>query len=227
MRRTPALLTLVLLTLSVVWGAGPAAAGGPTSVLLSVPGEGRVAALYHTEAAYQALDELAGELDAGADASPGERPRAGDGDVVTLTWLIHDVQVWRVDLVHLGGTGAPWVESRQVTDGRSVQDAPASWHRANPKLPQLIDEVLESPRAATLVELGPGPHEAKGAAAPARPSSSTQGRERWSLLALAASTGVGVLAGGALTLVALRRRLRSEPGRTEAPVAATDQLAWP
>ena len=37
---------------------GPASAGGPTSALLSVPGEGRTASLYYTDAAYDQLADL-------------------------------------------------------------------------------------------------------------------------------------------------------------------------
>jgi hypothetical protein len=136
--------------------------------------------------------------------------------VVTLTWLIHDVQVWKVDQVHLGGKGAPWVETRTVLDEGSVWDVSASWHRANPKLRNLLDEVLSDAGPATTVPRA-------------------DAVEGWSSSAVAAWAGVGVLAGVLLTLVALRRRLRSEPTAPPAapPVAppagatATDQLAWP
>ena len=204
MRRTPALLTLVLLVLTTLWGAGPAAAGGPTSVLVSVPGAGRVAALSHTDAAYQALDELAGELDAGTGGTAGQRPREGAGEVVTLTWLIHDVQVWRVDQVHLDGKGAPWVATRTVADGGSVWDVSASWHQGNPKLRDLLDELLS--------DAGPVPADVT---------------EGWSSSAVAAWSGVGVLAGVLLTLAALRRRLRPEPASPPDRATATDQLVWP
>lgn len=209
MRRTPALLTLVLLTLTALWGAGPAVAGGPTSVLVSVPGEGRVAALYHTDTAYQALDELAAELNADTGTA-GRPPTGGAGEVVTLTWLIHDVQVWKVDQVHLGGKGAPWVETRTVFDEASVWDVSVSWHRANPKLRNLLDEVLSD---AGDVAATPAP----------RPDVV----EGWSSSAVAACAAVGVVAGVLLTLVALRRRLGSEPTAPPAGATATDQLAWP
>ena len=79
MRRTRAVLTLILLVLAAlgvvgVGAAGPAVAGGPTSVLLSAPGEGRVAALYYTDADYDALaqlvEEAGGERHGGHDRLP-------------------------------------------------------------------------------------------------------------------------------------------------------------
>jgi hypothetical protein len=223
MRRTSVLLLLVLLTLPALWGSGAAVAGGPTSVLLSAPGEGRVAALYHTDAAYQALDELGAELnaDTGTASSP---PAGGAGEVVTLTWLIHDVQVWKVDRVHLGGKGAPWVETRTVYDEGSVWDVSASWHRANPKLRNLLDEVLSDAGAATVAPLV-----AEADDVAATPVPGADAVDGWSSAAVAAGAGVGVVAGVLLTLVALRRRLRPEPLGTEqaAPAAVTDQLAWP
>jgi hypothetical protein len=223
MRRTPVLLLLVLLTLSGLWGTGAAVAGGPTSVLLSVPGEGRVAALYHTGTDYQALDELV-STDAGAVS--GQPPRVRAGETVTLTWLIHDVQVWRTDQVHLGGTGAPWVETRYVSDGGSMWDARPSWHRADTGLRKLLGDMLDGAGAAAVVEPGADPTAAEASAAPA-PSSSAGGSGQRAPLMLAGSAGVGVLVGVMVTLVALRRRLRSEPRRMERPSTASDQLAWP
>jgi hypothetical protein len=242
-RRTPALLTLVLLTFAALWGAGPAVAGGPTSVLVSVPGEGRVAALYHTDAPYQALEALSGELNAEVHPAARARPGGGAEPVATFTWLIHDVQVWRMDQVYLNADGAPWVERREVVDGGSVWDAPATWHRANPKLPGLVDEVLRYGRAAAMAQPPPTDAEAPStrtwdparatpaAAAPAAPSVDEDG----SSLTTAAWTGsallAGAVAGAALMWLVLRRRddegPATEPSATEPPAAAVDQLAWP
>lgn len=211
MRRTPVLLMLVLTTLPVFWGVGPAAAGGPTSVLVSSPEEARVAALHHTDAAYAALDELSGVLDAEADVSTGKRPPAGSGDVVTLTWLIHDVQVWRVDRVHLGGTGAPWVETRLAPEGGSIWDARASWHRANPKLPQLVDEVLRDPGAAALAEPLGADVAAASAPQPGPTRTPVAAVEPRSALTPVQWTGLGVVAGAVVALGALRLSARRSP----------------
>ena len=94
---------------------GPAYAGGPTSVLLSVPGEGRTASLYYTDDAYEELADLVGAYDGtGTVDGSGRSHETGTG--VTLTWLIHDVTPWRVDRVYLQGDGAPWIAS-QVMEG--------------------------------------------------------------------------------------------------------------
>jgi hypothetical protein len=194
-----------------------------------------VAALYHTDAAYQALDELAGGLDADTGTA-GRPPTGGDGEVVTLTWLIHDVQVWRVDQVHLGGKGAPWVETRTVVDGGSAWDVSASWHRADPQLRTLLDGVLSDAGPATagrrLAAEQPLVAEPEDvAAAPAVPAVRADVTEGWSSSAVAAWAGggvlAGVLAGVLVTLVALRRRLGREPTPTPDRATATDQLVRP
>jgi hypothetical protein len=227
-------VTLFLLTVAPLASAGAASAGGPTSVLVSVPGEGRVAALYHTDVAYQALEELSGPVDAEGGAADAHRPRPGTGDVVTLTWLIHDVQVWRMDQVHLGGSGGPWVETRQVLDGGSVWDEPATWHRADPQLPGLVDEVLEHGRAAALAQ--PPPTDAEAPAtiptepAPVAPVASVDGAR--SPVTTAAWSGgallTGALAGTVVTWLAMRRRELEDDDVPESEHPATaDQLAWP
>src|SRR4029079_3373907 len=75
--------------------AGPAVAGGPTSVLLSLPGTGRMNVLHVGSEDYEAL---AGQVGASSGMVPGEEgtgERHDQGPVLTLTWLIHDVQPWR------------------------------------------------------------------------------------------------------------------------------------
>ena len=103
---TAALLSVAALT------AAPAAAGGPTSALLSIPGAGSTASLYYTDPEYDELANLVGvsepsgtfetELSGGHESGPG----------ITITWLIHDVQPWRVDRVYLGGKDGPWISTQ-------------------------------------------------------------------------------------------------------------------
>jgi hypothetical protein len=92
-------------------GAEPAHAGGPTSVLLSNPGSGRVGALYHTSPDYQRLVDL---LDAyGPLEGQTLRPGAvhdGTSDAYRLTWMIHDMNVWRIDQLYETGDGV-WVKT--------------------------------------------------------------------------------------------------------------------
>ena len=63
-----------------VAGAAPAHAGGPTSVLLSNPAEGRVGALHHSQSDYQRLVDAGRRLRAGRgrDRPARRRPRRGE-----------------------------------------------------------------------------------------------------------------------------------------------------
>lgn len=122
----------------------PAAAGGPTSVLLVAPETGQTASLYTSDDDYQALARLVGAF----DASPGETvegaSRSPSGRAVTITWLIHDVQVWRVDRVYPDAEGGPLVATQQALDAASTWEAPVTWHRpaAGTELAQLLDRLV-------------------------------------------------------------------------------------
>ena len=86
--------------------AAPAAAGGPTSALLSIPGAGSTASLYYTDPEYDELADLVGVSRARAGRSTARSRAAHEsGPGVTVTWLIHDVEPWRVDRIYLGRRG--------------------------------------------------------------------------------------------------------------------------
>jgi hypothetical protein len=107
---------------------GPASAGGPTSALLSVPGTGRTASLYYTDAAYEQLSDLVGVEGATPEDASGTDHASGPG--VTVTWLIHDVEPWRVDRIYLGGNGGPWIATQEVLgETGSIWEAPVVWHQ--------------------------------------------------------------------------------------------------
>jgi hypothetical protein len=165
MRAPRALLVVLiaaLLTAGTVLVAAPSSAGGPTSVLLVNPATGRAAALYTTDPRYTRLSSL---LDASyGPPAAGERPPGtGPGSLVdsggiNVTWLIHDVQVWRVDRVYLDAKTA-MIATQSDFSGRSVFDAEPVWHRASN--PQEV--------AALLKELGLGADRAPASAAPYPP----------------------------------------------------------
>ena len=94
----------------------PPAAGGPTSALLSIPGAGSTASLYYTDPEY---DELAGPRRNRRAERHLRRQESGSGHEsgpgITVTWLVHDVEPWRVDRIYLGGKDGPWI-STQVSD---------------------------------------------------------------------------------------------------------------
>jgi hypothetical protein len=149
-RRRGALAILMTLFLSLLATgfAGWAAAGGPTSVLLVVPGEGRTASLYHGSAEYEELVNL---LDAHATPMGSSTPPAGadnqgasgtnedSGPGVTVTWLMHDVAVWRVDRVYLNAKGGPLISTQTNIGGdEDFLGQPPTWHEADDNAKALI-----------------------------------------------------------------------------------------
>jgi hypothetical protein len=213
---TVVLTACVLVLLAPV---GPASAGGPTSVLLSVPGEGRTASLYYTDAAYDELADLVGAFE-GSGTTDGSGRSHETGAGVTLTWLIHDVTPWRVDRVYLQGDGAPWIASQVMEgDAESVWDSPVLWHQ--PAKGQDLTLLLNSlgvgqtgtaAESASPVEPGVAvPASTQPASAAPTPTDDTSGnsaRDRawWAL---------GGLAGGVL-IAAGWTRLRSARGQRRA-----------
>ena len=129
-RRVVSILFLALLGLAVPFTPS-AYAGGPTSLLLTRPGDQRATAAYWDDTVYQAIsvslavdDERGGRLE--APASVG----TDTGPVVGLTWLVHDVSVWRVDQIHLTAADGIWVETWTDMDGSAgVLETDGRWHR--------------------------------------------------------------------------------------------------
>ena len=146
MPRFRAALTVLAVLVMSVLVAGPAAAGGPTSVLVVESDTRTAASLYYTDADYESLAGLVGA--ASPSGIVGEVDRSGAthefGSGVTLTWLIHDVAVWRVDRIFVEAKGGPWISTQLVmNDSGSVYDSPVTWHTAadGPKLTALLDRV--------------------------------------------------------------------------------------
>jgi hypothetical protein len=131
MRPRHAVLALISALLLPMALAGPAAAGGPTSVLLVVPGEGRTASLYTGQADYETLAEQVGAFgDTGARSSTDVIDRATSTQV-TVTWLIHDVSVWRVDRIYPDAPGGPSIATQTSIDGSpDIWSSPVQWHTA-------------------------------------------------------------------------------------------------
>ncbi len=138
-RTASALILGLLLALGGgLLGAGPAWAGGPTSVLVVDPAAGRAAALYVDDARYQELADAVGAYaapdDSNADAEPSSSTSpASVSDCfeceVRITWLIHDMSVWRVDRVHLTAGDGIWLQTVADASGGDVFDRPAIWQR--------------------------------------------------------------------------------------------------
>ena len=141
-----ALIVILTVLMAGFLAAAPASAGGPTSVLVVESDTRSAASLYYTDADYEGLASLVGA--AGPSGIVGEVDRSGTthefGSGVTLTWLIHDVAVWRVDRIFLEAKGGPWISTQLVmNDSGSVYDSPVTWHTAadGPKLSALLDRV--------------------------------------------------------------------------------------
>jgi len=226
-------LTLMLVTTTVV--AGPAEAGGPTSVLMVVPGTGQTSSLYTGDGDYEALANTVGAFspDGATGKVDGSPTDHASGTGVTLTWLIHDVQVWRVDRVYLDAEGGPWILSTEDHSGTGIWDKPATWHTADD--PEVLVDVLERHGVAGVagtdatdstagqpdVAAVPDAPAANDTNANDTTGSSEQAAESTGSRAAMLAWGFGGLALGiALTLAAIRLGQRS---RTASDQPAQDQ----
>ncbi|MGW2768546.1 hypothetical protein [Streptomyces sp. NPDC001275] len=117
-------LTMVLAVM--VWGASSAAAGGPTSVLVTSPQSGEAGALYYSAKEYGQLERLLGP------AGSGSRDKPPEADLVharqiNVTWLAHDISPWRLDQVFpVTGESAVWIH----TAANVPESMNGYWHRA-------------------------------------------------------------------------------------------------
>ncbi|MFD3456558.1 hypothetical protein ACFWVC_30845 [Streptomyces sp. NPDC058691] len=118
--------------IAVLSGAGPATAGGPTSVMLVAPGSGKAAAIYTTSPDYGTLDASIGREPAASDPPSLTDVQADGQRQVTVTWLIHDISVWRVDFVYLDAAGGPWIHTRESGD-TGLPEQGVWRHAAQPK----------------------------------------------------------------------------------------------
>ncbi|WP_369171891.1 hypothetical protein AB5J49_29610 [Streptomyces sp. R28] len=115
--------TLALL----VWGAAPASAGGPTSVLLVSPESAETAALYYADEEYGELEQLLGAVGKGTRDKP---PEAGltAARQINITWMVHDVTPWRLDRVYPLHKGRDvWIHTAANLDSTTN----GTWHRAD------------------------------------------------------------------------------------------------
>ncbi|MET8244842.1 hypothetical protein ABZV31_10730 [Streptomyces sp. NPDC005202] len=110
----------------MVWGASSAAAGGPTSVLVTSPGSGEATALYFSDEKYSELEQLLGQAGTGSRDTPPEADLV-NARQINVTWLAHDISPWRLDRVFPATSGdAVWIHT-----AANVPDSPNGyWHRA-------------------------------------------------------------------------------------------------
>ncbi|MEU9398629.1 hypothetical protein [Streptomyces sp. NPDC048242] len=113
----------------VLWAASPAAAGGPTSVLVASPESQQTTSLYNSDKEYETLLRLLGPENKGARKLPPEATMdMSYARQINVTWMAHDMAPWRIDRVFPVDTkpGTVWIHT--------VRDLPEStngyWHRA-------------------------------------------------------------------------------------------------
>jgi hypothetical protein len=203
---------LILVAVAVLAGR-PAVAGGPTSVVLSEPGTGRMAALHASGSDYTELANYVDAFGTGGGSDPSQKPTQS-GPLITMTWLIHDVTPWRVDRVYLGG-GEVWLATQTSTEGSGdLGGQTERWQKVSDRegLLALLTKVgvnpldpapaASAPVAARAEAAEPAPVTAPPAAAP---DADVQGWT-WAL--------VGLVAGAVLTVTGehlwSRRRRRAE-----------------
>ena len=119
-RRTLTLLAALFAVAAL--GTTPAHAGGPTSVLLSAPPH--VLAVDYEDPAYgelQRVTESGGSTSAG---SAGDVEEHASGRFVRATWLIHDMSVWRIDIIYPDAPGGPWIATTESLTTGTMPETP-------------------------------------------------------------------------------------------------------
>lgn len=109
-----------------MWGASPASAGGPTSVLVTSPGSEETASLYYSDEQYGRLEKMLGPVGKGTRERPPEAVSASTR-LINVTWMVHDVTPWRVDRVFPAEVGEDvWIH----TASHGTESPNGLWHRA-------------------------------------------------------------------------------------------------
>jgi hypothetical protein len=125
-RRTVMMTAAVLVVAAI--GMSPAQAGGPTSVLLSAPNVPKVVAAGYDDKVYAELMQL---TDPANGRGIGDANGNDDaGTFIRATWLIHDMRIWRLDMIYPDAPGGPWIATAEDTKGTGVMPEQLRWHRA-------------------------------------------------------------------------------------------------
>ncbi|MFI8530659.1 hypothetical protein ACIGMX_10450 [Streptomyces aquilus] len=203
--------------------AGPAAAGGPTSVLIVSPESAETASLYYSDREYGTLERLLGEPGAGAADKPPEADLIA-GPQINVTWMVHDVSPWRVDRVYpAADSQAVWIHTAANLD----ESTNGTWHRA--QQPKVLRGLLKDLGVMGKASAGdsaveyPPPWDTYGgdteatrspdptlAASAARSSAAGDATDWWWAL-----PGLAVGAGGTLLIRRAAARQKAEPPREE------------
>lgn len=140
-------LLVAIGVLALTLAAAPIArAGGPTSVIVVWPAENTAAAFYYSDPEYQQLQDTIGDLTGGKPDDLAQVP-AGSG-YVNVTWLIHDVVIWRTDRISLGDDRVSNVHTVEFSLSSQTKAVGADHPAARPvELNTLLDRILTERRA--------------------------------------------------------------------------------
>lgn len=207
--RIARLAAVVLALGAVLFASAPASAGGPTSVLLVSPSTGRAEALHAMNEAYTTLmTQLA--VEPVPAEGPGFEPGIG-GDQVVVTWMVHDIQPWRVDRITFDDDGLPeWINTVNSMGAQLAYEDEGTWHR--PADAQALADLLVDLGLVGRTGLRPSQEDpdAEAEAAAAVPSDGGPlGAAAWALPAVAGGMVAGVLGDRWLR----RRRDQDDGGR--------------
>ena len=214
-RRIARLIAMLTVAAGVALAApGTAVAGGPTSVLLASPYVDAATGFYYTDPQYEHLQTLLGGPDLPTGAP--EPAVAAGSPYVTATWLIHDVDAWRIDRIFLVGADV-WVVSEMAGDGgpltgdgmypNQAGNAAAIWHR--PTDPVALTALL------TAHGLTPGSTRPSTTAGTLAAAADAPTRTGWLWAIGGLVTGLllgGVLVRAAMVRAAMVRRPTPRPG---------------
>jgi hypothetical protein len=107
-----------------------AAAGGPTSVLIVSRERQITASAYFSMKEYDILLQALDPAPVRERGAP-DRELGPGGQYINVTWLWHDVGVWRVDRVFVEGGDEVWINTVQTDlQGEFRPDARSIWHRS-------------------------------------------------------------------------------------------------
>lgn len=205
------LVGLLLVTTWVWWSAGAASAGGPTSVIMVNPGTGRAAALHTTDPRYPQLVEAVGAYH--SPTGSATRPRSVtdcSGCEIRLTWLIHDMQIWRIDRVHLTSDDGIWLESVSDESGGDVFARTGVWQR--PQDATALLGLLDAGGVSASSAGGAAPDAAPDPASGVDRLAAGDARPRVPLGLVVAGSGLAGAAVGLVTSWYLRRRRSDHDG---------------
>ena len=125
------LIALAAAVMTAAISTGNATAGGPTSVIVVNPATGQAGALYYDDTDYQVLHDALEPATGMSVERPPQLAKGPGSSTINITWLIHDVEVWRIDYVRID-LKYVWVKTTtNVGPAPWMAEADGQWHVAS------------------------------------------------------------------------------------------------